>query len=830
MESTVNYPPEEILSPIVGKPNWEYVILWILSNNKVCSWSDLKEKVNRSTLSIYLNKLKRDGYILKSEFNHYLITTKGRERYYELGQNKRGGRKLSYPPKVILAHRNYDHWILWMVYNNNYCKWADFLEKPLSINQSSLSKNLNDLLKKNFVRKDEKEYKITQTGKSEYSNMLKFYDLDRQSILEEESKRITELTQKTLKFFKDFDIKERNIQFRFLNSVLKLEYSKIKNVLRNEEDFHKILLFLSINHPTMYPNYIFPEEFSGKYQIKKTTLDYYIDEIIENQIYTIKFFKLEAPQDKVYYFQSDEKIEMMLRVITEEHITKFTYLNKLFESSSNLILPLDMKSTVNAILEEACQFVFPEELKKSLLKFLPEYINYLAFKIEKEKKLSGIPSRLEGIIWQNIPEILQEGLSTTSRYQFIGDNKMNYYLETDILEVLRPYLALKPDSVYKKINQSLDEKKYGTALDLVNSVIKSGKKDLDLVIYHAMILSNLNRNNESVEFLNKHIKASQVDKENPLYALYFFILGFSSMTLGEYEKVFDIVEKEQKFFPDHPLSHALKALINGYNQIYEFVSDREDGLIEIDKAIDLDPNDSNKARYYQLKSQFLLESNNYEEALESINRAIAFSPKNLDFYNSKNRILIYFDKFDEILDILDNLLEEFPEGERNLKIKKAYILKEKKDIEGGLEIINELIDKYPGDNNLMLNKIYWLQYLDKKENVIEIITDLIKHEPKNGIFHDTYGEILMNFEEYEQAIREFQKAIELDNNEWYINQTYIKLGICYKEMDDQDSAIENLSKGKEFTNKCYCDLDTKRNWLTIAELFLAEIAEMEADF
>ncbi|MFW9822498.1 MAG: hypothetical protein ACFFE4_06165, partial [Candidatus Thorarchaeota archaeon] len=256
MDSACNYPPDEVLKPVIGKPNWEYIILWMLSNNKVCSWSQLKEKVNRSTLSNYLKKLKRDGYVIKSEYNEYQITPKGRERYYELGQLKRGGRKLSYPPKVILSRRNYDHWILWMVYNNNNCKWADFLDEPLSINQSSLSKNLNDLISRNLVRKEEKEYTITQLGKSEYSSMLTLYDLDRQSILEEESKRITELTQKTLIFFKEFDIKERDTQFRFLNSVLKLDYSKIKNVLRSEEDFHKILLFLSINHPNEYPNYI----------------------------------------------------------------------------------------------------------------------------------------------------------------------------------------------------------------------------------------------------------------------------------------------------------------------------------------------------------------------------------------------------------------------------------------------------------------------------------------------------------------------------------------------------------------------------------------------
>jgi tetratricopeptide (TPR) repeat protein/Mn-dependent DtxR family transcriptional regulator len=802
----------------------------MLSNNKVCSWSELKEKVNRSTLSIYLTRLKRDGFILKSEFNQYQITSKGREKYYELGQSKRGGRKLSYPPKVILTRRNYDHWILWMVYNNNYCKWADFLEDPLSINQSSLSKNLNDLISKNFVRKEEKEYKITQMGKSEYSKMLTLYDLDRQSILEEESKRITELTQKTLKFFGDFEIKDRDTQFRFLNSVLKLEYSKIKNVLRDEEDFHKILLFLAINHPSEYPKYIFPDEFASKYNIKKTTLDYYIDEIVENQIYETRFFKLEIPPDRIYYFQSDEKLEKMLRVITEEHIKKFTYLNKLFENSSNLILPLDMNSTVNAILEEACQNIFHMELKNSLLNFLPDYINYLAYKIEKEKKLSGISGKLEGIIWQNIPEILQEGLSKTSQYQFFGENEMNYYLDTGILEVVRPYLASKPDSVYKKIIQSLEGKKYGNVLDLLDSLIKSGKKELDIIIYKAITLSYLNRNKESVDFLNKYIKTSQIDKENPLYALYFFILGFSSMALGEYETAFEIVDKGQKLYPDHSLSHALTALVSGYNQMYEFDSEREDRLDEIDNAIALESHESNKARYHELKSQFLLEASNYEEALKLIDSAIALSPRNLDFYNSKNRILNYLDKFDEILEILDYLLEEFPEGEKNLKVKKAYILREKKDLDSGLEIINELIEKYPEDNNLLQHKIYWLQYLDEKEKVFEIVEDLLGREPENGLFHDTYGEILMNFEEYEKAINEFQKAIDLESNEWFINQTYIKLGICYKEMGDQDSAIENLNKGKEFTNKCFCDLETKRNWLTIAKLFLDEIALMEADF
>ncbi len=840
MDTPCNYPPDEILNPLIGKPNYEYIILWILSNNEVCSWSDLKEKVNRSTLSIYLNRLKSNGHILKSEFNQYRITSKGRERYYELGQAKKGGRKLSYPPKVILAKRNYDHTILWMVYNNNYCKWGDFLEEPLSINQSSLSKNMNKLMEKTFVIKENKEYRITRLGKSEYSKMLTYYDLDRQSILEEESKRITELTQKTLNFFESFEISERDIQFRFLNSVLRLDYEKIKPVLRDEEDFHKILLLLSINHPNDFPKYMFPEEFSEKYGIKKTTLDYYIDEIVENQIFPIRFFKLEVLPDKFYYFQSDEKVEMMLRIITEEHITKFTYLNKLFEGSSDLILPLNMSSTVNAILDEACQNVFDEGLKKSLRKFLPEYINYLAYKIEKEKKLVGVSDKLEGIIWQNIPEILQSDIYKTSQYQFIGESEMNYYLDTSILEVLQPYLAFwfKPEELNLKIQDYLKSKEYDKALRLeelgkVFANSKSKIKNLDLIIVKGIILCHLNRNKELIEFLRSKVDLSLINKEDEIYAPYFFLLAFSYMTLGDIENALNMTNKAIEIYPKLPLSLVLKGLVLGYNRIYTFdaeKADKEMGISYIEKAINLESNKNNKARYYQLKSQILLELNNYEDALESIDNAIKLNPKTLDWYNSKIRILIYFDQFDEIITILDKLLVDFPEAEKNLKIKKAYILREMKNIEAGLEIINDLIEKYPEDNSLILNKIYWLQYLDEKEKVLTTIEKIIKKSPELGIYHDTYGEILMNFEEYEKATKEFLKTIELASDEWYINQTYIKLGICYKELENYDLAIDYLSKGQEFTNKCFCDLDTKRKWLAIVNLYLAEIEQLETEF
>ncbi|MFX1569108.1 MAG: hypothetical protein ACFFCV_12155 [Promethearchaeota archaeon] len=630
--SLINYPPEEIhKTPKFGKKNFEHIILWMLSNNDECQWSDFTEtplELRLSTLSKYLSMLKGRGYVDNYTRGHYKITPEGKKRFHEVSGALRKKRKLNYPPDIIKKRRNYDHWILWMVYNNDFLKWSNFLEEPLSINQSSLSKNMNLLLDKGFVVKENKRYRITQSGKLEYSRILQNYDLDRQSILDEESRRIEDIAKNTINFFEKYSIKDEDIQFRFLNNVLRLDYTRVKTMLTVEEEFDKILLFLSINHPDQYPDYISKNDFSKKFGIKKSKLEYYIDEIVENQIYPIKFFKLTVSPETVYYFQEQERLEIMLQTITEEHITKFTYLNKLFSRS------MDIRATLDDILEDICNFLFDEELKNSLVEFLPEYVNYLAYKIEAKVELKETFDKLEGIIWQDMIDI------------------------------------------------------------------------------------------------------------------------FHTRRLGD------------------------------------------------------------------LKEQ-------YEDIIKQIDKEIEQNPDNLELYNSKIKVLIYYEQLDEVLQLLDEMLEIFPDNETDIKMKKASVLRMMRGVRAGLEIINELIEKYPENNDLLNYKAYWLQYLNKKEEALEIAQTLTTNVPDNGTYHDTYGEILMYYEEYEEAIKKFEKAIEIGADEWYINQTYIKLGICYKELGNYKLALENLNKGKRLTEEIVVDAETKQKWNSIADLFLLEISEMK---
>ena len=283
----LNYPPKEIQSE---KVNYEHMILWMLSNNQHCRWKDFVNeplKINPSTLSNKLKSLTNNGCIEKIEIEkrgkkrkYYQITTKGKYKFNDLVKSQESEEKhLSYPPKVIMDDRDYIHIVLWMLYNNNYCQWRDFLDKPLNINQSTLSNKINLLLRQGFIKKEKIPevqydiYRITTEGKQKYIEIIRQYNLDHQSILDEESKRIHEITQKTTTFFNDYKVFDDDIKFRFLNNILKLDYSKVQQTC-SEEEFNKILLFLAFNHPGNFPKYISLEEFSNKFNIRVQNIEY----------------------------------------------------------------------------------------------------------------------------------------------------------------------------------------------------------------------------------------------------------------------------------------------------------------------------------------------------------------------------------------------------------------------------------------------------------------------------------------------------------------------------------------------------------------------------
>jgi tetratricopeptide (TPR) repeat protein len=819
MTDHINYPPDEILHPSYGKPDYSLIILWLLKNNETCTWSDLIKIIKKSTLSNYLSKLKTKNFIEKAQFNQYCITLKGKEQFHAISKEKSDTNKINIPPKIILTKRIYDDLVLWMVYNNNSCKWADFTGSPLSINQSSLSKTIRRLIENQYIEKIDKVYQITYFGKEEYADVLTKYNLDQQYILEEESRRITKLTKNALAFFAKHHISDNKVKFHFLQNILKLPYDRVEQSL-NREDFWKILLFLALNHPTRQATLITTANFALKYNIEQVILDFHILQIVKKKIYPTKFFQLGS-DGKSTYFQENEKLEKMLRAVVEEFITEFTYLNNLDTDLHSRTASLTMETAVTAILEEISGSLFHPSLKQPLKLFLPDYITFLAYKFERKNQMGGTFDKLECLIWQDIHLLTSQASS-----------EIKYYIDSETLRMLEPMLTKQLGKSHSEIADLLDKQDYSLLLEKIASSLKKTPNQPILHLLKSLTHCHLLKFEDAVEYLQKHIDPLQIQDTEGLYVPYAFILGFSSFVIGDVTTAADIAKTALGIYPDHSLSNALSGLIYGYNVVYHGegvpnIADKISQPSHLERAINLESSKVIQARLYLLKSQIFTDLKRNTEALEAIDLSIGLQPTFFPLYTSKIKVLLELNHYEDTVTVLDQLLREFPEQRKNLLLKKASIMKKMHKGTEGFRIIEDLIIEYPDDNDLLLHLAYWQQYFNQKTQALETLASLTERDPDNGIYLDTYGEILMSFEEYAQAIHQFSQSLECQTNSWNIFQTHIKLGICHKELDQHEQAIEHLKIGKALSERDFCPILVKQKWNAIADLYLDEIAQME---
>ncbi|TFF93883.1 MAG: tetratricopeptide repeat protein [Promethearchaeota archaeon] len=702
-----------------------------------------------------------------------------------------------------------------MVYNNNSCRWSDFNEKDNSvfINNSSLSKSLNSLIENEYVRKEEGEYRITESGKIEYSRMLKSYDLDRQAILEEESKRIEEITKKTNDFFDEYGIEDDKIKFRFLNTILKLSYSKVENLLKNRDDFNKIVLFLSINHPYYYPEYITIERFAHEFDIKKTTLEFFIDKIVDEDYFNIKFFKLKESKDKIYYFKVNDKIERSLRVIVDDYITRFTYLNKLYENLENHTLNITLTNIIDQILAESCGLIIHMGLKESLERFIPEYLKYLAYKIETEKKLTTDESKLESLIWQTISEEFQgfeKGINRTQN----GTEDHPYDTDRDLLETLDvTYLSKLYYVQHPEFLQEIeidDAKNFNHIIELINSgeieeaktFFSENKKDLNHL--EKKLLEDIIATVQGEFKKSLNITLEIIQKYELLYIGYLF-QSITSFLMGEYGLALDQINKGIEKRTNISLeSHKVQILMklgekeNALKLIEKNLSQNQNDLTfirlmclynivdqkcymdtwkEVFNAINiLIENNPNNEELKILEAILFFCNSKYKEARNLIDDYIDFNPlhKKPIIHTSAYFVLVYSyiaeGKFEKALEIANLILILYPNNPKSYLIKAVVIgyslifNNQNKDVNS--EIFQALIYKAISLDPIKSNQAHYMQFesiilaeIDELNKAIEIIDQAINLFPERSSFPMKKAYLLTNSDMEKKALELLDELI-----------------------------------------------------------------------
>ncbi|MHA2287889.1 MAG: tetratricopeptide repeat protein [Promethearchaeota archaeon] len=795
--SIPKYPPEGIITPMKINKDFEYIILWMLYNNDFCTWSDFKSKpvnISPATLSKYLNILISNGFIEKAKKGEYIITSEGRKQYTELQVKDSLETSLNYPPEVITKTREYDHWILWMLYNNAYCKWSDFLEPPLSINQSSLSKNLNLLLDKELVEKDNREYRITRDGETQYFKILKTYDLDRQSILNEESKRVEVITDKVGQFFDEYEIDDDEIRYRFLNMVLRLDYTKVESTLSDEVDFDKILLFLSINHPDNYPNHLTPQEFALKYNIKLTTLKFFVEKIVEDELYAIRFFKLNVDNKYTYYIQTEERLEKILSVIIEDYIRKFTYLSKFQTKNGDQTLPPDINKLLDDVVEDICKDLIHEDLKPSLRIFLVEYIEHLAYKFEKEKSLINHTDKIKGIAFQNVFEVIQNfgtSESASASHQPI-DSESYYFLHNRILDTMDIIYLSKIDffrlTEFKKAYfpkntgflSAMEEKISKGSLSKASELLTENLHNLseiEMMILRDIIYTINGELEESVDLTN-----GIIEKYPDEYVGYLF-QSATYFLMGKFKDALNVIELG--------LTNAYDVLLITQKVQILINYDHSKAVGTIDAIIEDYPDN-----FALLRTKFLTVMTDKECCIGPI-----AAPKAL----------------------IDSLIESYPSNDE-LKILKGLLFIVNHKYQEAKNWIKESIKPDISENNPRIDIASYLirtySYLarGKFEKALKYVRIAQFHYPNHPLSHIMSGlvhgfNIIYKFdpekENKELFIEGFRKGISMQQSGKKLSRYYQLECIILSETDGFEEAVKAIDKAIELSPEHFDIYSTK---------------------
>lgn len=276
--------------------------------------------------------------------------------------------------------------------------------------------------------------------------------------------------------------------------------------------------------------------------------------------------------------------------------------------------------------------------------------------------------------------------------------------------------------------------------------------------------------------------------------------------LGFYDEALTVVNEAIKKWPKYPESIPLN--IDWGEKVKKnippvMIKEELDYLITEAEKKEL----ISQYKFCILKAEILFDLGEYEQSLKIISKVIELNPNILQAHIIKALNLYNLKKNDLALSSIDKAMVLEPENPRPYYIK-IQILFDMGHFDEYHKELGILIGLEPSLIHDIYEKAYYLALLKQKDEALSTIDELIKKNPNDGSHYIKYGKILMMFEEYEEAVKVFEKVLKLETKYYYFYFTsiaYIKIGKCYKRLGRIELTLKNFTKGKKLAeeNKDY---------------------------
>ncbi|NVM00694.1 MAG: tetratricopeptide repeat protein [Candidatus Helarchaeota archaeon] len=132
--------------------------------------------------------------------------------------------------------------------------------------------------------------------------------------------------------------------------------------------------------------------------------------------------------------------------------------------------------------------------------------------------------------------------------------------------------------------------------------------------------------------------------------------------------------------------------------------------------------------------------------------------------------------------------------EKGIKLNKdtKYIKEELCDLYismNNLEKAKALFDDVGTESKIKIADAY---FLARKDEEAESMFDRIKNETEDILLYFRLGEIKYNNKKYQEAVKNFLKAVEIDSS---VSETYFRLALSYFRLKRYDQALESVNNG-----------------------------------
>ena len=220
---------------------------------------------------------------------------------------------------------------------------SDFIRDynhPDNIQKTTFYKYFKNLLAKNYVysevdEKDRKrvKYFITSAGEIHLSKRLILYGLDYKTRLKMETRRSKNLINRLQVFFQENKINDELVKIEFINLASTLTFEKSSKLFIKENQFNKLLLFLTLNHPLFYPRLtISIKSFIEKYNniseglLTVHEISLFLERLLEKKEDDVNFHKITVPtKDGELYFSEDSEYGKLFEFVIDNKLKNFIH-------------------------------------------------------------------------------------------------------------------------------------------------------------------------------------------------------------------------------------------------------------------------------------------------------------------------------------------------------------------------------------------------------------------------------------------------------------------------------------------------------------------------